>query len=102
MNARLPAELHWLFWDVVPGELELDAHEVTILARVLERGRLTDVQWALRAYGEERIHRFFRDVGHVELSAPTIAFWRAYFRAGDERWTSPPAWRTSSAAPWID
>lgn len=85
-----------------PAALDVDGDETTILARVLEQGRLVDVHWALDTYGEERIHRFFRDVGHAELRPPTIAFWRAFFRAGDEPWKTPPAWRTSSAAPWID
>jgi hypothetical protein len=37
-----PEALHWLFWDVEPTSLELQQHVRYILARVLERGRLSD------------------------------------------------------------
>lgn len=67
-----------------------------VLPRVLERGRIDDVHRALATYGEEQIHAFLRDVGHVELSPKTIAFWRAYFRAGDEPCKDPSACRPSS------
>jgi hypothetical protein len=84
------------------ASLDLDRHRDTILARILEHGRMEDVTWALRTYGPERIHEFFRVVGHPELTPRTIAFWRCFFRAGEETWASPPAWRRSSSAPWID
>jgi hypothetical protein len=99
---KLPEELRWLFWDVDPEALDLDAHEATILARVLEAGRLSDVRAALELYGEGRVHTFFREVGHPEISDPTRHFWRAFFHAEDERWASPPDWRKNTSAPWID
>ena len=72
-----------------------------ILPRVLEFGRLVEVRWAIATYGMEGIHRFLRDVGHPELSDRTLRFWRVVLNAKDETWASPPAWRKSSAAPWI-
>ena len=99
---RVPKAQHWLFWEVDPARLDVDRDADTILARVLEHGRMVDVRWALSAYGRDRIHRFFREVGHPELTPRTIAFWRAFFKAKDETWASPPAWRKSSSAPWID
>jgi hypothetical protein len=94
--------MRFLFWNVDFERLDLERHEAAIMARVLERGRLTDVQWLIRAYGLTRIHRFLRELGHPEVSARTIAFWRAVFEAGEEEWASPPDWRRSSSAPWID
>ena len=99
---KVPQAQRWLFWELDAARLDVDRDADTILARVLEHGRMVDVRWALRVYGEDRIHRFFREVGHPELTPRTIAFWRAFFRAGDEAWASPPAWRSSSSAPWID
>lgn len=98
---RLPRRLAWLFWDADPRRIDLDAHERAIIPRVLERGRLVDVQWLLDTYGRDRVHWFLRDVGHPELSARTISFWRAALAAEDESWADPRASRPISAAPWI-
>jgi len=70
-----------------------------VAAKVPKRHRW--VFWDVDA-GMEGIHRFLRDVGHPELSERTLRFWRAALKAKDETWASPPAWRKSSAAPWID
>jgi hypothetical protein len=99
-NRMLPTELHWLFWDVDPALLDLEEHRRFILGRVLQKGRLADVRWLIRRYGEAAIHEFFRSSGHPELSRRTLAFWRAYFAAQEEKWQSPPSWRRSSAVPW--
>jgi len=101
-NAKLPNELRWLFWEMDFESLDPERHADSILARVLERGRMAEVRWAIGYYGMSRIHRFFREVGHPELSDRTVAFWRAVFKAEDETWASPPAWRRNSSAPWID
>lgn len=98
---RLPRRLAWLFWDADPSQIDLDTHELAVIPRVLERGRLVDVQWLLASYGRDRVHRFLRDIGHQELSARTISFWRATLAAGDEPWADPRASRPISAAPWI-
>jgi len=98
----VPRDLEWLFWDSDPSGLDLDAHAAHILPRVIEFGGLAEVRWLLSAYGPERIHGFLRERGHPELSDRTLAFWRAFFHAGDETWASPPAWRKDSSAPWID
>jgi hypothetical protein len=83
--------------------LDPERDAIAILARTLERGGLVEVQWAMRHYGMARIHEFFRDVGHPELSDRTIGFWRAVYRAkDDEKWASPPGWRRDGSAPWID
>ncbi len=98
---RLPEDLRWLFWEVDFDALDTAEHADSILARILEHGRMRDVRWVITTYGTDRIHRFFRDVGHPEMSARTLAFWRAGLHAEDEPWQSPPAWRTSSSAPWV-
>ena len=98
----LPEQIRWLFWEHDFDALDQERHADTILARVLEHGRMRDVRWVIDAYGMERIHRFLRDVGHPELGGPTIAFWRAVLGAEDEAWAEPPAWRSDSSAPFID
>lgn len=98
---RLPSQLRWLFWEVDFDALDPDRHAAAILARILERGRMADVQWAIGFYGMERIHRFLRETGSPELSDRTVTFWRAVFKAEDEKWASPPAWRRDRSAPSI-
>jgi hypothetical protein len=98
---RLAKELEMLFWDVQFDALDVVRDSDFILPRILEFGRLRDVGWLVETYGFERIHQFLRDRGHPEVSARTVAFWRAYFDAREESWASPPAWRRNSSAPWL-
>lgn len=100
MQARPPDDIRWLAWDVEFERLDVERDAHYLLGRVLEHGRLTDVLWALRTYGPERIHHYLRDVPNTELTPRTTAFWRAYFRAEDEKWATPPNWRTSNSPPW--
>ena len=97
---RVPKSVWWLFPDADPRTLDTAQHARGIIPRILERGRLADVAWLLRTYGEDGVHAFLRDVGSPELSPRTLAFWRAYFRAREERWPEPPSFRTNNAAPW--
>jgi hypothetical protein len=99
---RLPKQMHWIFWDVDARCIHVDKHATSIIPRVLERGRLVDVQWLLKTYGRRAIHAFLRDVGHIELTSRTLTFWRAAFHAKDETWVNPRALRPLSSAPWID
>ena len=100
--AKVPQRHLWVFWDVDARSLDTTRSADYILPRVLEFGGIAEVRWLIATYGMERIHRFLRDVGHPELSDRTIGFWRAAFHAENETWASSPAWRKSSAAPWID
>ncbi|MBI4955400.1 MAG: hypothetical protein HY908_25480 [Myxococcales bacterium] len=102
MLRRPPEDLGWVLWDLDVAELDLEAHADSILARVLEHGRLCDVRSVLEIYGPDRIHRFFREAAHPIISERTRGFWRAYFCAEDEPWPSPPAFRQSKSAPWLD
>ena len=102
MRRPLPATLRPLFWEVAFDRLDAHKHADSILARILEFGRMDDVRWLVATYGWERIHRFFREVGHPEISRRTTLFWRAILNAEKETWASPPAWRQSSNVPWFD
>ena len=99
--APLPQSMRWLFWDVDFDTLDPERDADTILARVLEAGRLQNVRELLAQYGEARIHRFFRDLAHPLISDRTRTFWRAFFEAENELWAMPAAFRTSNAAPWV-
>lgn len=98
----VPVEQRWLFWDVDPAAIDLERDRRYVLARVLERGRLADVRWAVGVYGVDGVQAFFRNGGHPELSRATVGLWRAFFNESGEPWPNPTNWRKTSAAPWID
>lgn len=98
----VPAEQEWLFWDVDPSAIDLGRDRRYVLGRVLERGRLDDVRWAVGQYGFAGIQDFFRAGAHPEISPPTRALWRAVFVASARAWPDPPNWRNGNVAPWID
>ena len=97
----IPVEQRWLFWDVDPDAIELERDKRYVLGRLLERGRLADVRWAVGVYGLEGLRDFFEAGGHPELSPRTIALWTAYFGEQGEPWSTSTSWRQTSAAPWI-
>ena len=94
--------MKWIFWDVDFETIDVQAHVDGIMARVLERGLLADVQWLIDVYGLDRIHAFFKDVGSPEIGHRTRRFWRLVFNAKEEPWAEPPAWRRNSSQPWIE
>lgn len=100
--SAIPARLRWLFWNVDLDELDTEKRRSAILARILERGRLEDVRWAVRRYGLPAIRAFFQSGAHPEVSRRTRLFWKAALEAEEETWPEAPAWRASSGAPWID
>ena len=97
----IPSGVRSVCWDLDFDEFDLQEHADSLLARVLENGCLSDVQWLLGVYGSDRIKLFFEQVAHPLLSESTLCFWRAYF-AAEEPWKSLPDWRKNSAAPWVD
>jgi len=101
-DVGIPREIGWVFWDVNPRSLDVVLHRDYILGRVLERGGIEEVRWVIASYGMKEIHRFLRDRGSPELSRRTVQFWRAVFKAENEQWAEPAAWRRGTGAPWID
>jgi hypothetical protein len=93
-------ELRWLFPEVDLASVDTARDRDFILSRVLERGRLVDVRWALQRYGAESVHDFLRTSGCAELSPRTLSFWRAYFRAENETWQTPPDFRQNKSVHW--
>lgn len=91
-----------LFWNVDFGRLDANRDADLVLTRVLERGRMRDVRWALGHYGLARVRRFFREAPRPEVSRRTRQFWKIALHAEEEKWPEAPAWRQSSSAPWHD
>jgi hypothetical protein len=71
----VPAELHSLFWDCRPEEIDAEAHASLVLERILEYGSLAAVRWAVSTYGTERLRTFLVRRGVRTLSRKTLRFW---------------------------
>ncbi len=99
-GSRLPRSLAWLFPEHQLGRIDARRDASLVLTRVLERGRMIDVEWCIRRYGLEGIREFFRAAPHPEISARTARFWRVVLKEKEETWPSAPPFRRASAAPW--
>jgi hypothetical protein len=66
-----------LFWDVDRDSLKRDIHQQFIIERVLARGDITDVRWALTEYGRESL-QVVAESGRG-LDQKSAYFWRWYF-----------------------
>ena len=93
MATIIPRELHHLFWDCHPDQVDPEAHAPFVMERLLEYGTLAGVRWALAVYGPERIKRFLMDRGRRTLSRKTLAFWILILGLDAE-----PCFETSSLA----
>ncbi len=96
----LPESVNVLLWDLDLGTIDPVVDADAILARVLEYGRLDDVRWLLRFYGEDRVRAFFEGAPHPLISDRTRAFWCAYFRP-ETQWPTRSEFRKQSTAPWV-
>jgi len=93
----VPSSLAWLFPELSVARLDPERDRRFILARVLERGRMVDVEWCLKRYGRESIRAFFRESAHTEISPRTRRFWRVVLGAQEEPWPEVPSFRRPSA-----
>jgi hypothetical protein len=99
-RARLPRSLAWLFPEVDLAQIDADRDTSFILARVLERGRMTDVEWCTRRYGMGGIRAFFRRAPHPEISDRTARFWQVVLNEENDAWPKAPSFRRASATLW--
>lgn len=50
-------------WDVDIDAIDLERDRRYVLGRLLERGRMVDVRWAVSIYGLDGVRDFFRPHG---------------------------------------
>ena len=100
VSRRLPRSLAWLFPEIDLARIDAERDSNLVLTRVLERGRMVDVEWCLARYGLEGIRAFFRRAPHPEISERTARFWRVVLKEEDQIWPSSPSFRRSSAVHW--
>ena len=101
LPAEILAEAPELFDDVRPQTIDLEAHAPFVIARVLDRGTMRSVSALVRAYGMDRIERFFTEGGAARVSRRTLALWRAFFGLSEEQCTSTSSPRIRSPF-WTD
>jgi hypothetical protein len=67
-----------LFWDVNLGELDEKKHSDFIIQRILERGDLDDLQWAMVMYGDEVVRNIFLK-NFMKVDSKSQNFWCLFF-----------------------
>jgi len=67
-----------LFWDIDQNELDHDKHGIFIVKRILEKGDVDDIDWAMKSYGKEFMEDVFqKNTGKFDLKSSN--FWCFYF-----------------------
>lgn len=100
LGSGLPRSLAWLFPEIEIARIDVRRDANLVLTRVLERGRMADVEWCIRRYGLEGIRSFFRQAAHPEISERTTRFWRVVLGEEENVWPSAPSFRQASAGLW--
>ena len=99
-KVRLPRALAWLFPEVNLSRIDARRDADFVLTRVLQRGRMVDVEWCMHQYGLAGIRAFFRRAPRAEISPRTNRFWRVVLDEQEQVWPSAPSFRQASAALW--
>lgn len=81
---KVPKKFSYLFWDVNPRGLNVQAHRDYILERILEYGTMESVRWALKTYGRGGIADFLKRRGWRVLSGKTLSFWKLILNLENE------------------
>ena len=67
-----------LFWDVDQNGLDPDKHGIFIVKRILEKGDIDDIGWAMKSYGREFVVDVFqKNIGKFNVKSNN--FWCLYF-----------------------
>jgi hypothetical protein len=67
-----------LFWDVRLEDLDEKRHQDFIIQRILEKGDLDDLRWAISFYGSDSVESvFLKNFGKTDSKSQN--FWCIYF-----------------------
>jgi len=67
-----------LFWDVDRDGLDPDKHGIFIIKRILEKGDIDDISWAMKSYGRKFVMDVFqKNIGKFDVKSDN--FWCLYF-----------------------
>ena len=67
-----------LFWDIDQESLDPKRYGVFIVKRILEKGDVDDIRWAVELYGEGFVKDVFQK-NIAKFDARSNNFWRLYF-----------------------
>ena len=67
-----------LFWDIDQNSLDPDKHGIFIVKRILEKGDVDDIEWAIQIYGKEFMQDIFQK-NMAKLDSKSNNFWCFYF-----------------------
>ena len=75
---KIPPTINYLFWDVNPGQIDMDEHEFFVVERVLEKGSLEDIKALFEEVEMESISEVCET--SLNISRATRNFWLKYFK----------------------
>lgn len=67
-----------LFWDIDQSKLDPDKYGSFVVRRILEKGDLDDLKWAVQFYGRDFVAGVFQK-NFTKLDAKSSNFWCLYF-----------------------
>lgn len=73
--AAFPAAVEQLFWDVDPGQVDIERHRSYVMERVMSRGTWEAMRWLLATYSAAAIREFVEAQGQKVLTPEVLAFW---------------------------
>jgi squalene cyclase len=73
-KAVLPDQVRHLFWEVSPGDVDLERHRDYVLERVMSRGGWDAMRWLRATYRRSAIADFLRRRGE-RLTPRDRAYW---------------------------
>lgn len=72
---KIPESLFSLFWEYDPEKIDTIQHASQIMARIMERGRWTDMIWLLNTYSRDEIIKFLERRGKNILPPRELNYW---------------------------
>ena len=75
MRFPLPAGLHRFFWEYDSDQLDIHEHADVIMARLMDRGFWSAMQWLAKTYSSESIKSFLLRKGWRFLAPREVNYW---------------------------
>ncbi len=72
---NIPLPLYSLFWEYDPKTLDVMKHADVIIARIMERGGWTAMDWLRQTYSQERLVAFLEARGKCILPPRELNYW---------------------------
>jgi len=84
-----------LFWDIDRNEIDPQVHGSFVVERILEKGDMEDIAWAVNFYGQEFVRNVFQKNSN-KFDLKSNNFWCLYFNLNKTECTRKQSTRKQS------